>query len=357
MSQDDLRALGAARTDRRRFARLLAMAALAGRAGPAAAEEATSRRTFSNPPGSPRSGGATGDWLAFFWRHFTGGLPAPDLPAGHVRPEPQALADVAALGAADGVTWLGHASFLIQLGGRRILTDPYLTAFASPVPPLGPKRFAPPGMRPDRLPPIDVLLLSHNHYDHLDLASLRRLPLRGRTTVVVPLGVERYLDGLGFGAIRCLDWHERLDLGGLAVTCLPAIHFSKRTLGDRNATLWCGFALEAGGRRVYFAGDTAYGPVFDELGPRYGPFDLGLVPIGAYEPRRLMVGSHATPEEAVALGRTLGCRRLMAMHWGTIRLTDEPPFEPPARFRAAGRSAGLATEALVVPAIGETIPL
>jgi L-ascorbate metabolism protein UlaG (beta-lactamase superfamily) len=182
------------------------------------------------------------------------------------------------------------------------------------------------------VPPVDLLLISHNHYDHLDLPTHHAKPGKGRTTAVVPLGLRGYVDGRGFARVHEVDWHDRVEVGGLTVTALPAIHFSKRTLFDRNATLWTGYAIAGGGRRVWFAGDTAYGPVFPQLGRRYAPFDLALVPIGAYEPRELMRASHATPEEAVRLGRDLGARRLVGMHWGTIQLTDEPPFEPPERF-------------------------
>ena len=310
---------------------------------------------FRNPPGSPVPGGGFGDWLRFFMRRaVTGGDPV-TLPPGHVLP-PEAVA-AGLRGAGDRLTWLGHSSFLLRLGPTTLLTDPFLTEYASPFPPLGPRRFAPPGLRPEELPAIDVILLSHNHYDHLDRPTLQRLADRGRITLVTALGVGRYLGDLGFAQVLELDWHQPAAVAGMTVTALPAIHFSKRGLFDRNATLWCGFLIEAAGRRIYFAGDTAYGPAFEEIGQTYAPVDLGLVPIGAYEPRPLMRGSHATPEEAVAIGRHLQARRLVAMHWGTIRLTDEPPFEPPGRFKAAAESAGYAPDSCLVPAIGATMAL
>ena len=315
---------------------------------------------FRNPPGSPTRGGSFGDWLGFFWRNFTREPPTADVvPPDHVVPEAEALAGLSGLNGADGLTWLGHASFLLRLGGLTVLTDPYLSAHASPVPPLGPKRFAGPGIRAARLPPADLMLISHNHYDHLDLPSLDALPGKKRTTAVVPLGLRGYVEGWGFGRVHEVDWHDRVEVGGLAVTALPAIHFSKRTLFDANTTLWTGYAIETaagigGGRRVYFAGDTAYGPVFEQLGRSYPPFDLALVPIGAYAPRELMRASHATPEEAVRLGRDPRARRLVGMHWGTIQLTDEPPFEPPGRFAAAAAAGGYAADAAWVMRIGET---
>jgi L-ascorbate metabolism protein UlaG (beta-lactamase superfamily) len=272
-----------------------------------------------------------------------------------VLPEAEVLdALVSRRGDGDRLTWLGHASFLLRLDGALILTDPYLTDYASPLPPLGPKRFAPPGLPPGRLPPVDVLLLSHNHYDHLDLATVEALAGKERIEVVVPLGLAGYFRERGYARVHELDWHRGVTLGALEVTALPAIHFSKRTLFDRNRTLWTGYAIQGRTKRVYFAGDTAYGPVFKELGQGLAPFDLGLLPIGAYEPRLLMQGSHCTPEEALAIGRELRVRRIAAMHWGTVRLTDEPPFEPPERLRAALPAAGYAAADAWVMRIGET---
>jgi N-acyl-phosphatidylethanolamine-hydrolysing phospholipase D len=309
---------------------------------------------FRNPPGSPRRDGDFGDWFGFFYRGLTRDAEVA-LPEGHVLPEPAVEAGIAAhRGAGGSLTWLGHASFLIRCAGRTILTDPFLSEHASPVPPLGPRRFAPPGLTAARLPPIDVLLLSHNHYDHLDLPTLEALPGRSRTIAIVPLGLGHHFRERGYGRVHELDWGDEMTLGPLRIRPLPAIHFSKRTLFDRNQTLWTGYAIEGGGRRIYFAGDTAYGPVFRELAAQEAPFDLALLPIGAYEPRRLMRATHATPEEAVQIGRDLGGRRLVAMHWGTIQLTDEPPFEPPGRFRAAAREAGYGEEDAWVMAIGET---
>ena len=310
---------------------------------------------FRNPPGSPAPGGGFGGWLRFFRRRtVTGGDPV-TLPPGHVLAVEAVTAGLRQGG--DRITWLGHSSFLLRLGAVTLLTDPFLTDHASPFPPLGPRRFAPPALRPEDLPAVDVILLSHNHYDHLDRQTLKRLSNRERITLVTALGVGRYLGDLGFGQVLELDWHQPATVTGLTVTALPAVHFSKRGLFDRNATLWCGFLIEVPGHRIYFAGDTAYGPMFEEVGSAYAPVDLAMVPIGAYAPRLLMRGSHCTPEEAVAIAGHLRARQLVAMHWGTIRLTDEPPFEPPVRFRTAALAAGYPPEACHVPAIGETIRL
>ena len=274
----------------------LALAGCARREGQPAADAPWhhTAQGFRNPPGSPERGGDFGDWSSFFLRRFTDrGEVA--LPAGHVLPAAEALDGVVNRRSdGDRLTWLGHASFLLRLDGRNILTDPYLSEYASPVAPLGPKRFAPPGLPPERLPPIDVLLLSHNHYDHLDLAddrgARRQGPDRGRGAA----RARRLLQGARLRRVHELDWYGEQRLPGLAITALPAIHFSKRTPFDRNRTLWTGYAIQGRGKRVYFAGDTAYGPVFQEVGRRVAPFDLALLPIGAYEPRLLMQGSHAT---------------------------------------------------------------
>ena len=310
--------------------------------------------TFRNPPGSPERGGSPAEWRSFFWRRLVEPAPAPALPDGHVLPTETALAGIAAAGDRDSVTWLGHASFLLRLGGRTILTDPFLTERASPLPWFGPRRIAGPGLPPELLPPLDLLLLSHNHYDHLDLRALARVRALERTSVIMPLRLSRYLDTGSFTQAIELDWLQQTEIAGIRITALPAIHFSKRGLFDRNASLWCGFLLEAGGPSILFTGDTAYGPVFAETAARVAPPDLALVPIGAYEPRALMVGSHCTPEEGVRIGREFGARRLCGMHWGTILLTDEPAFEPPGRFRAAARAHGYADDDAWALAIGET---
>lgn len=310
--------------------------------------------TFRNPPGSPERGGGFGEWAGFFYRRLVRPPAPPPVPPGHVQDAASARAGLAAAAGGDSVTWLGHAAFLLRLGGRTILTDPFLSERASPFRRFGPRRYAGPALPPEALPPADLLLISHNHYDHLDLPALERLPGAARAAVVTPLRASRYLGpGLQARAVE-LDWGQRAEVAGVAVTAVPAIHFSRRGPFDRNASLWCGYLIEAGGRRVLFAGDTAYGPVFREVARGLPAPELALVPIGAYEPRLLMRGSHCTPEEAVMIGRDWGAERLCAMHWGTVQLTEEPPFEPPGRFRAAARAAGYLDDAAWTLAIGET---
>jgi len=323
----------------------------AARVGPGAPYDPLTRRFF-NPPGSPRRPSDEKAWRAFMKRRMRDRGPTP-VPEGHALTQEQTLAGLRAHDGVDSITWIGHACFLLRLGGVSVLLDPYLSAVAGPRG-IGPRRFVPPALPADRLPPIDVLAVSHNHYDHLDVKAIRALPHKRRITVVVPLGLGAYFTRRGYRDVRELDWGQQARRDGVTVTAVPAVHFSKRTPWDRNRTLWAGFAIEGAGRRVYFAGDSAYGPVFAEWGERLGGFDLGLVGIGAYAPRQLMLASHTSPEEAVKLGRDLGCRALMGMHWGAIKLTDEPPFEPPKRFLAAGRAAGYDADDLWIMKVGET---
>jgi L-ascorbate metabolism protein UlaG (beta-lactamase superfamily) len=311
-------------------------------------------RRFRNPPGSPVREPGIGRAIAgFMWRQWRRRDEPLVIPDGHVVAPAEARAAAHAAGA-DALTWLGHAAFLLRLGGRTVLTDPYLADWASPVAGVGPRRFVPPGLAVHELPRVDVVAISHNHYDHLDVPTLRALPDKHRVKVVVPLRLGPLLRRLGFAHVTELDWHETVHLDGLAITATPAVHGSARGLLDRDRTLWTSYALAHGRRKVWFGGDTAHGAVFRELGRRHGPFDLALVGIGAYEPRSIMAPVHANPEEAVRIACDIGARRIAGMHWGSVRLTEEPPFEPPERFRAAARAAGYADDEAWIMAIGET---
>lgn len=311
------------------------------------------RAGFRNPPGSPVASGGPGDWAAFFWRRLVASAPEETMPPGHLLEPAAVRRGLDLLARREGLLWLGHACFVLRLGGLTVLTDPFLGQRASPFASFGPRRAVPPPLPIAGLPPVDIVLLSHNHYDHLDLASLEEIGGRWRPVLVTTLKVSDYLRKDAFATVHELDWHDRLAVGRLEVTALPAIHFSRRGLLDRNASLWCGFLLRSGDRHIHFAGDTAPGPVFRELGRSYPAPDVALLPIGAYAPRTLMQGAHCTPEQAVEIGSTLKARRLCAMHWGTIRLTDEPLLEPPVRFAAAAASRGYAPADAWRLAIGE----
>ena len=261
------------------------------------------------------------------------------------------------------VTWVGHSTLLIQAGDRNILTDPVWSTRASPIQFVGPRRLMPPGVEFDALPEIDVVLLSHDHYDHLDRRTVRRLVRRFPNAAwFCPLGVGRRLAAFGVRSIVARDWWESANVNGVRATATPARHFSGRTLRDRDSTLWCGWTFEVDEFRMYFAGDSALHPAFGEIGQQLGPFDLIAMPIGAYDPRGFMRPVHMDPEEAVAACHAvmIGCAqfaRCVPIHWGTFRLTDEAFDEPPRRFADAWANAGLPKDANVTLAHGETLRL
>jgi N-acyl-phosphatidylethanolamine-hydrolysing phospholipase D len=261
-----------------------------------------------------------------------------------------------------GVTWVGHSTLLVQAGGQNVLTDPIWSRRASPVQWAGPARIVPPGVPFDALPPIDIVLLSHNHYDHLDSPSVRRIAdTWPEARWVIPMGLAPSVRRLGARHVTELEWWMDVKIDDVSIGCTPAQHFSQRGPGDRNRTLWCGWAIEGGGHRVYFAGDTGYHPEFGEIARAYGPFDVACLPVGAYEPRWFMRPIHMNPEDAVrAFADMLGAHPafdagvMVAMHWGTFKLTDEALDEPPERTRSAWRQAGLNEDRLWILAHGET---
>lgn len=272
----------------------------------------------------------------------------PPIPPGMVAAAPLNLAELAE----NEVAWLGHACFAMRLAGRLVLTDPFLAQTAGPFG-FGPKRFLPSAVAARDLPRLDVIVISHNHYDHIDAAALKAYRWRLETPVVCPLGVGRLMRRLGFAKVTELDWWQDCKFGDLSVTALPAVHFSGRGLFDRNRTLWASMAIASPDRKVWFGGDTGYGAVFREIGERAGPFDIALVGIGAYEPRIIMEPSHATPEEAISIARDIRARAAVGMHWGSIMLTPENPFEPPLRFRRAAQDQQYGESNAWIMQIGE----
>jgi L-ascorbate metabolism protein UlaG (beta-lactamase superfamily) len=253
------------------------------------------------------------------------------------------------------VTFVGHSTFLLQLPGLTVLTDPIFSAHAGPFGRLGPRRVRPPALALDALPRIDVVLLSHNHYDHLDLPALRRLTQPRGPLVVTTLGNKAWLERHGVGPAVELDWWQsHRATPDLDVTCTPAQHFSARTLRDRNRTLWGGFALKTAAGSIYFAGDSGWCRSFATIGTRLGPFDLALIPIGAYEPRWFMEAVHMNPDEAVRAHLAVRSRRSIGMHFGTFQLTDEAIDAPLRALADARTSHGVAESDFSTLDFGET---
>jgi L-ascorbate metabolism protein UlaG (beta-lactamase superfamily) len=306
---------------------------------------------FENPAGSPVRTSIVNRlpaMIASFVRH---GFSAQTRSQAHVVPHRETLDGVAAAAGTSSITWIGHMTALLSIDGRHVLTDPWWSNHASPIPHMGPKRFVPPALELDELPPIDVVIVSHSHYDHLDLAAIRNLPNRERTTAVVPLGLGRFFRGRGYRAVIELDWQHSTDVAGLRVTALPAIHWSSRGLVKKNDTLWASFAIEGpSGLRVYFGGDSDYGPVHADLASRWGGFDVALLSIGGFH----NAGVHCAPEQCVRIGMDLGARVIVPLHWGTIYLGEGPPAELPARFTAAAVGHGFDPVDVWQLKIGET---
>lgn len=229
------------------------------------------------------------------------------------------------------VSWLGHSSFLLEGGGLRILIDPVFADFCAPFPLPGLKRLVPLPCGVGDIGPVDAVLLTHSHYDHMDLRALRRLGLD--VPLWVPEGHEAMLRKRGFSQVREIPWFGSDAISArVRITATPAQHFTARTPWDRNRGHWCGWRIEGDEVALWHAGDSGYAPVFREIGDKLGPVDFGMIPIGAYAPRWLMKPMHMNPEEAVAVFHETRCRRAVGMHWGTFRLTDEPMSEPPLRL-------------------------
>jgi N-acyl-phosphatidylethanolamine-hydrolysing phospholipase D len=258
------------------------------------------------------------------------------------------------------LTWIGHATVLLQLAGRNILTDPHFSKRASPVQWAGPQRVVPPGISLEDLPPIHIVVISHDHYDSLDKQTIIRLRKRKggeQTLFLVPLGLRGWFNRLGISRVIELDWWDQHEQGPLRIVAVPVQHWSKRGLFTRNKTLWAGWVILTDNFRFFFVGDTGYSPLFREIGRKLGPFDLTAIPIGAYEPRWFMADHHITPEESLQIHQDVGSEKSVAIHWGTFILTDEPLDEPPKRLHRARREKRFLEEDFLILKHGETILL
>ena len=273
---------------------------------------------------------------------------APDLPAKQV---PLSITGPPTHGWR--VAWLGHASFLLQGAGLSLLVDPVFSSHCAPLKLPSFRRLIDPPCAVTSLPPIDAVLLTHSHYDHLDLPTLRLLG--NQMPLLVPEGHSSWLKRIGFSETVELPWFASHTLApGFTVTATPAQHFTARSPWDRDRSHWCGWLIEGAGCSLWHAGDSGYSDVFREIGERFGPIDFGMIPIGAYQPRHIMRSMHMNPDEAAQAFLDTRCRRAVAMHWGTFRLTDEPMGEPPLLLAAALEKLKIPAENFVAGAIGQT---
>ena len=288
------------------------------------------------------------------WDRLTSRL-APQI-ASRVKAVPVDLAYLRANRGDTSVTWIGHSTALWQLGGLNLLTDPIFSERASPLSFVGPKRVVPLPVTLDELPHIDVVLISHNHYDHLDRASVLALNRQagGPPLFVVPLGLDRWLRDEGITNVKALDWWDRHAVGRVALTLVPAQHWSSRTPFDRFASLWGGFVAQADGYSMYYVGDTGYSRDFADIEARFGGFDFAQIPVGCYAPRWFMQDQHVNEDEAVQIHLDVRSRFSLGVHWGTFRLCDEPVDAPLDRLPEALARRRVPVEEFTLLRLGET---
>jgi L-ascorbate metabolism protein UlaG (beta-lactamase superfamily) len=250
------------------------------------------------------------------------------------------------------IAWIGHATFLIKLGETTIITDPVFSKNAGPLI-FGPKRYVEPAIPLKEIPKTDLFLLTHNHYDHQDMSTIRGFPYKD-AKVLLPLKLGKYFKR--YKDVNEMDWYDEIKINNdLKITLLPAVHWSKRSLTDTNKTLWGNFLIEYKNKKIFFACDTGYGNIYKELGEKYGPIDLSMINIGAYDFRPMFEKSiyHTTPEEALNIAQNLKSKKVLGTHWGTFVLSLEPIMEPPVRFKNSAEKYGFKKEEAIIFKIGE----
>lgn len=309
---------------------------------------------FRNPPGSPRR--TSSRWeAAQFFLSFPFSDRMPTVPPEHALSKEEAFKQFKET-RSPSITWIGHAAFIIRMGTKTILTDPFVSDIAGPGI-FGPKRFLPAAFSATELPKADVIAISHNHYDHLDDEALRAYPFKSDPLVIVPLGLKSFMIKRGYTKVIEQDWWQKTKVDELTITTLPAVHFSGRSLFDGNKTLWASFGFQDNNFNIWFSGDTATGEVFKQIGDKAGPFDMAIIGIGAYEPRNFMRSVHASPEDAIDMAINLKAKKTIGMHWGSIMLTPEDPFEPPKRFKQAAEDQDYGEHNAIIMKVGETMKL
>ena len=311
--------------------------------------------TFRNPEGSPKRDNN----FKWSFRVFNEKKKNLDMtvPQEHVVEKTKVLSDLERFKDDDYIGWIGHATFLIKLGNTTIITDPVFSKNAGPLI-FGPKRFTEPALNLNEIPKTDLFLLTHNHYDHQDMSTIRRYPYKD-SKVLVPLKLGKYFTRYRFKDVTELDWYDEIKVNDdLKVTLLPAVHWSKRSLTDTNKTLWGNFLIEYKDKKIFFACDTGVGNIYKELGNKFGPIDLTLINIGAYNfypmmPYKDKSAYHTNPEEALSIAQDLKSKKVIGMHWGTFVLSLEPIMEPPVRFKDNAEKYGFKKEDAIVFKIGE----
>ena len=276
-----------------------------------------------------------------------------NIPSDHIIDKQEVLKNFGRYKNDNYVAWIGHATFLIKLGDTTIITDPLFSKNAGPLI-FGPKRYVDPAIDLKEIPEVNLFLLTHNHYDHLDYRTIKKFPYK-KAKVLTPLKLGKYFTRNGFSEVQEMDWYDQTKVNDLKITLMPAVHWSKRTLTDSNKTLWGSFLIEYKGKRIFFACDTGYGNIYKDLGKKYGPIDLAFINIGAYDFRPMFEKTvyHANPEEALNIGQDLKSKKVIGMHWGTILLSLEDPFEPPIRFKNATNRYGYHKDDAIIFKIGE----
>ncbi|MDC3334092.1 MBL fold metallo-hydrolase [Candidatus Pelagibacter sp.] len=310
--------------------------------------------TFRNPEGSP----VRANDVKFSYRTFIKEKKKIDItvPKYHVIDKKIVKENLEKLKNDDYIAWIGHATFLIKLGETTIITDPVFSNNAGPLV-FGPKRYVEPAIELNEIPKTDVFLLTHNHYDHQDMSTIRGFPYKD-AKVLLPLKLGKYFKR--YKDVNEMDWYDEIQINSdLKITLLPAVHWSKRSLTDTNKTLWGNFLIEYKNKKIFFACDTGYGNIYKDLGEKYGPIDLSMINIGAYDFRPMFDKSiyHTTPEEALNIAQDLKSKKVLGTHWGTFVLSLEPIMEPPIRFKDNAEKFGFKKEDAITFNIGEIRPL
>jgi len=310
--------------------------------------------TFRNPEGSP----IRANDIKFSYRTFIKEKKKIDItfPKDHVIDKKIVRENLEKFKDDDYIAWIGHATFLIKLGETTIITDPVFSNNAGPLV-FGPKRYVEPAIELKEIPKTDVFLLTHNHYDHQDMSTIRGFPYKD-AKVLVPLKLGKYFKK--YKDVNEMDWYDEIQINSnLKITFLPAVHWSKRSLTDTNKTLWGNFLIEYKNKKIFFACDTGYGNIYKDLGKKYGPIDLSMINIGAYNFRPMFDKSiyHTTPEEALNIAQDLKSKKVLGTHWGTFVLSLEPIMEPPVRFKDNAEKFGFKKEDAITFNIGEIRPL